>query len=116
MDSSTSVNIFPPTEASIIKYLQQVGDNSFCSLYFTGKYHNVKILFFFCKIVSSPEHVGLSSNTAWLLGHFYTASTSSAITKTSSEYEKQLSIMLRCVLRFFPPCFGQFSCNLFCNL
>lgn len=52
------------------------------------KYLNVTVYFFIWKIVSSLEHVGLSSNTAWLLGHLYTASTSSAVTKTSGEYEK----------------------------
>jgi len=57
VDSSSSVNVFSSTGGSIIKYLQQ--------------------------IVSAPEHVGLSSNSAWLLGHLYTASTSSAVTKTS---------------------------------
>lgn len=35
--------------------------------------------------------MGLSSNAAWLLGHLYTASTSSAITKTSGEYEKNIA-------------------------
>ncbi|KAK3740115.1 hypothetical protein QZH41_012352, partial [Actinostola sp. cb2023] len=33
--------------------------------------------------ISSPQDIGLSSNIAWLLGHIYSAATSSPITKTS---------------------------------
>jgi len=57
MDSATAVDVFPSTGGSMVKFLQQM--------------------------VSSPEDVGLSSNTAWLLGHLFTASTSSAVSKTS---------------------------------
>ncbi|XP_068741397.1 focadhesin-like [Montipora capricornis] len=57
VDSPTVEDIFPSNEANIIKLLQQ--------------------------IVSFPEDVGLSSNTAWLLGHLLTASRSSSVGKTS---------------------------------
>lgn len=37
------------------------------------------------KLVSSPEDLGLSFNTAWLLGHLYNAVTSSSISNTSGK-------------------------------
>ncbi|XP_022783954.1 focadhesin-like isoform X5 [Stylophora pistillata] len=58
VDSSTSDVVFPSQSGgSIIKFLQ--------------------------KFVSSPEDVGLSFNTAWLLGHLYSALTSSSVSDTS---------------------------------
>lgn len=51
------MDVFPSTKGSIVKFLQQM--------------------------VSSSEDVGLSSNTAWLLGHLFTASTTSSVSKTS---------------------------------
>ncbi|XP_027059446.1 focadhesin-like [Pocillopora damicornis] len=58
MDSSTSDVVFSKDGGSVIKYLQ--------------------------KLVSSPEDLGLSFNTAWLLGHLYNAVTSSSISNTSA--------------------------------
>ena len=85
MDSSTSVDVFASTGGSIIKYLQQVRVSFlFCHLIIELTF---KFYFFVCvwKLVSSPEDVGLSCNTAWLLGHLYSAATSSSISKTSGE-------------------------------